>query len=230
MMLIGDSEGRLRVQRQVEDYAYRGVEFETMGFLTFVVETYERRLKNETTGSEKEQRENSGSSPMTESGRYMNDHSRSSTHVRVCRADNHNTLPNIVGPWLPRRDGEESTRPFYFAAMLAFLKPWRDLNRLKNDGDTWESAFDRYMQTASQRDRDVVSGCQYYYDTRSAVDDSNVDDEQEHHLNDGVEFDRVEMEDENVIDDGSVTASVSRMSLFSCRFIDEGVRKDFCER
>ena len=41
MRLFGDVEGKLHVQRQVEDYAYRGVEFEMMGFLSFIVETYE---------------------------------------------------------------------------------------------------------------------------------------------------------------------------------------------
>ena len=42
MTLIGGSEGKLHVNRQIEDYALRGMEFEAMGFLTFTVETYER--------------------------------------------------------------------------------------------------------------------------------------------------------------------------------------------
>lgn len=44
MTLIGNSEGKLHVQRQVEDYALQGNKFEEMGFLSFTVETYERRL------------------------------------------------------------------------------------------------------------------------------------------------------------------------------------------
>ena len=54
-------------------------------------------------------------------------------------------LPNVVGPWFPRRDGEESTKPFYYASMMALLKPWRDLQALKNYDDEWESVFDRFM-------------------------------------------------------------------------------------
>ena len=41
MTLIGNSEGKLHVQRQVEDYALRGNELKEMGFLSFTVETYE---------------------------------------------------------------------------------------------------------------------------------------------------------------------------------------------
>ena len=44
MTLIGNSEGKLHKQRQVEDYALRGNEFEEMGFLSFTVETYERHI------------------------------------------------------------------------------------------------------------------------------------------------------------------------------------------
>jgi len=32
MTLIGNTEGKLHVQRQVQDYALRSVEFEMMGF------------------------------------------------------------------------------------------------------------------------------------------------------------------------------------------------------
>lgn len=42
MTLIANVNGKLHVQRQVEDYALRGTEFESMGFLIFTVETYER--------------------------------------------------------------------------------------------------------------------------------------------------------------------------------------------
>lgn len=49
MTLIGNAEGKLHVQRQVENYALRGVEFEDMGFLTFTVETYERWIDSKAT-------------------------------------------------------------------------------------------------------------------------------------------------------------------------------------
>ena len=61
--------------------------------------------------------------------------------------------------------------------MLAFLKPWRTLHDLKDSCEDWKAAFERYMQMANQRDRDVVAGCQYYYDSRDGSNSSHVDRE-----------------------------------------------------
>ena len=61
--------------------------------------------------------------------------------------------------------------------MLAFLKPWRTLHDLKDNCENWKAAFEQYMQTANQRDRDVVAGCQYYYDSRDGSNSSHVDGE-----------------------------------------------------
>jgi hypothetical protein len=201
MALIGDTEGRLHVQRQVEDYAFRGVEFDMMGFLTFTVETYERRIT-------KEQNDNGepGHSTRSQYGHYSQSHSRSATHTRVCRSENHTFLPNIVGSWLPRRDGEENTQSYYHAAMLAFLKPWRTLHDLKTGFEDWESAFRHFMETASQRDRDVVVGCQYYYDSRDAKNDGHVDEEM--NVNDGEEGRSEELEGRDVIENESSLESV----------------------
>jgi PIF1-like helicase len=61
--------------------------------------------------------------------------------------------------------------------MLAFLKPWRDLRDLKEGYDDWECAFNGYMQSANQRDKDVISGCQYYYDSRNVADSRGAEEE-----------------------------------------------------
>ena len=200
--LRGDSNGKLHVQLQVEDYVFCGVEFETMGFLSFIVETYERRDVYDTKKDEKAmEEEQKDARPKNESRRYLNHHPRSSTHIRVARSEDHNVLPNIVGSWLPRRDGEEGSKSFYCASMLAFLKPWRDLYRLKRDDETWESAFESYMTIASQREKDVVAGCQYYYDTRSVVEDRVVDEERDMRMDDDVGTDHCENEDRKDGDD-----------------------------
>ena len=162
-------------------------------------------MKVETTTMEREHEEDVGLSFGNEKGRYLDEHSRSTTHIRVCRSDGHNVLPNIVGPWLPRRNGDESTRPFYFASMLAFLKPWRNLKDLNGHADCWETAFETYMARTSQRDKDVVAGCQYYYDTRSAIEEEKVDDDDEEHVG-GVTLDgEIENEgDEAVFEERNV--------------------------
>ena len=174
--MIGNTEGKLWVQRQIEDYALRGLEFEAMGFLTFTVETYERRKSTHDTKSEKNRDDEDENLLNIEDGRYLSDHPKANTHYRVCRNDNHNFLPNIVGPWLPRRDDEGGTKSYYYAAMLAFLKPWRDLRELIGDCESWEVAFNQFLENANQRDRDVVAGCQYYYDSRNVIGNDEMEE------------------------------------------------------
>ena len=216
MTLIGNTEGKLHVQRQVQDYALRSVEFEMMGFLTFTVETYERRMVLDNENNDHDVHEESNQSTINQYGRYLTDHPKSTTHTRVYRSENHNFLPNIVGCWLPRRDGEESTKPYYYASMLAFLKPWRDLRCLKDECDSWESAFERYMRNATQRDKDVVAGCQYYYDTRTAVDNRDTVDE----INGDGDSDLQQYrsgdvdEETEVVDESSSSTSVSKVLSF----------------
>jgi hypothetical protein len=118
-----------------------------------------------------------GHSTSNQGSHYLTNHPKRNSHYRVHRIGNHNVLPNIVGPWFPRRDGREDTKSYYYAAMLALLKPWRNVQELKDEHQTWESAFYIYMQTASQRDRDVVAGSQYYYESKKVVVNSNENGE-----------------------------------------------------
>ena len=50
------------------------------------------------------------------------------------------------------------------------LKPWRDLGKdLKQPGQTWERAFDDFLENASWKDKRVVSGLQYFHECASAA-------------------------------------------------------------
>lgn len=216
MTLIGNSEGKLHVQRQVEDYAFRGLDFEEMGFLSFTVETYERRIISKNTNIE-ENLENdnveisSRTNPevsISPNSRYSHNHPKSNTHYRVSRMENHNSLPNIVGPWLPRHDGDEDTKHYYYASMLAFLKPWRSLHQLKSSNENWETAFNAYMQTAGQRDRDVVAGCQYYYETKNvAINRGEEEDIEPQRRFDDNNDDEMDLEDESQMNSTEMNVS-----------------------
>jgi hypothetical protein len=73
MSLKANAEGKLHACRQVDDYAMRGFEFEEMGFLTFTVETYERRLEH----GEHEMNEGNMDKlgrPRNESSHYLRNH------------------------------------------------------------------------------------------------------------------------------------------------------------
>ena len=124
----------------------------------------------------------------------------------MARPENHNFLPNIVGPWFPRRDGEESTKPYYYAAMLALLKPWRDLRQLKDDNESWESAFMAFIECATQRDKDVVAGSQYYYESRNVAVNREFEGESDEGANEQ-EDDQMQVDDKYC--DDAINASVS---------------------
>jgi hypothetical protein len=48
------------------------------------------------------------------------------------------------------------------------LKPWRDLDNLKDYDESWEEIFNLFISNTSQQDRDVVAGSQYYYEIRTS--------------------------------------------------------------
>jgi hypothetical protein len=195
MSLKANAEGKLHACRQVDDYAMRGFEFEEMGFLTFTVETYERRLEH----GEHEMNEGNMDKlgrPRNESSHYLRNHPKHSTHYRILRSKDHHFLPNIVGSWFPRRDGEESMKPYYYGSMLALLKPWRRLEELKDENEIWETAFSHFFENASRRDRDVISGCQYYYESK------NIAVEEKGEKENNVEWDIInENDDEQQMED-----------------------------
>lgn len=131
---------------------------------------------------------------------YLADHSKHHTHRCVIRSIGHNTLPNIVGPFFP--DSKDNSKVnLYFASMLALLCPWRCLQDIKAQDETFKSAFESFITTASQTDLDVISGIQYHYDCKNAANEhlhedtynSLRDAEQENRIKDSND---VDMEDD----------------------------------
>ena len=81
--------------------------------------------------------------------------------------------------------------------MLALLKPWRDLQELKEEDENWEYRFNLFLETASLRDKDIISGSQYYYESKNIVTEREIEDEIEPNIaNRGDDDD--DFEDENI--------------------------------
>jgi hypothetical protein len=106
---------------------------------------------------------------------YCEGHRRFETHERVQRSKNHNYMPNIIGRWFPRRDvlGDED---FYFASLLVFLRPWRDLGQLRAAHRTWKEEGLHFLDSTTTEQRDVIAGMQYYYDSKTAAQHLSEDD------------------------------------------------------
>ena len=58
----------------------------------------------------------------------------------------------------------------YCAALLALLKPWRDLRSdLKNENETWSEAYQSFLETAPEHNHRVISGIQYFHECDTAA-------------------------------------------------------------
>jgi hypothetical protein len=99
MTLIGNADGKLHAYRQVDDYALRGVVHESMGYLTFIVETYERRKATAEGKKDDESFEDLTEARRlsrledqleNQSSTYLFPHPKSKTHLRVRRSEKHN--------------------------------------------------------------------------------------------------------------------------------------------
>ncbi|KAF8137245.1 hypothetical protein EV363DRAFT_1138283, partial [Boletus edulis] len=148
---------------------------EDRSIFSFVVDTYEEKIPrndkvvsnvNEGT-SQQPSRIQRGRVPNKRS-HYLSAHPKHETHRRVIRPPGHSTLPNIVGPFFPNAK-EESTEDLYRASILALLHPWRSLEDIKSQRDTFLTAFNNFMEKASPADLDVICGIQYYYDCRNVA-------------------------------------------------------------
>jgi hypothetical protein len=106
------------------------IEFKDINFLNYTVETYECQVTKKKTDLKEDDKNLIRT--RNDCGHYIILHPKLNTHIHIHQFKNHAYLPNIIGPWLPRRDGDNDSKPYYFAAMLVFLKPWRNFKDLKD--------------------------------------------------------------------------------------------------
>ena len=181
MTLDVANSGVLFAKSQLTDYVCRGEELAGVSFLDFFVNTYEieipvgERGSRTTRGSARDGDEHRGPGrPRNTRIKYLPHHPKADTAQRILRSLGHRNLPNFIGRWFPRNDDEE-TNSFYCASILALLKPWRELgDDLKRPGQTWEKAFNDFLEDASWKEKRVISGLQYFHECASAAatDDS----------------------------------------------------------
>lgn len=69
-------------------------------------------------------------------------------------------MPHIPGQWFPRaNDGE-----LFYASMLALLRPWRSILDIKNQNETFASAYNRYMEHVPEHITRIISNIQYFHE------------------------------------------------------------------
>lgn len=148
------ADQKLHASSQIVDYVCRGRGIEDLGFLFYLLDTYEAAAPQD---NEKDR-------PYVVP--YLDHHPRSQHRVRIIRQKGHETLPEFIGRWFPRRD-VDSLKTLYHASMLLLFKPWRDVAELKGTG--FDESFKNLIETCTDRERIIMDNIQYYYDTADRV-------------------------------------------------------------
>ena len=121
---------------------------EQCSYLAFITDTWEETYKPSAKEAQEAPQVTSSSRhvgrPCHVHSHYTKNHPKWETHRRVFRARNHNTLPQIAGPWFPHQDNPP-VHDFYCACMLTVLKPWRTASDLKSDGTSWSAMLEGYI-------------------------------------------------------------------------------------
>lgn len=87
-------------------------------------------------------------------------------HVRL---RTRNIVPVPIGPAMPRRDQETSTR--YFRLMMILFKPWRKVSELRDLDDSWVLAFEKFSATLHDDHQRVLNNMQVLNECRDSRND-----------------------------------------------------------
>ncbi|KAG8734972.1 hypothetical protein FRC11_003535, partial [Ceratobasidium sp. 423] len=195
IVLVFDRGGQLRPRSQIDDYTYRAEEASHYNVLDYFVNTYEtQRSKKEAASTASVDRADDiaenhtqGTLQQPSPGRpahrriqYLPGHPRHENWVRVLRPAEHNTLPNMIGPYFPRRSDPDQAH-LRAAWCLTLLKPWRKLTDLKTPQQSWTDALDDFIASSDNRIADIIDNLDYYRTCEAAAEakqsESNIIEE-----------------------------------------------------
>ena len=83
---------------------------------------------------------------------------------RVERVSEHETIIRFIGQWFPRNNSPTGHNELHAACILLFLKTWRQLSDLKEKNETFTQCLTRFLDTATDEQKDFVENIQYYHD------------------------------------------------------------------
>ncbi|KAF8673089.1 helicase family, partial [Rhizoctonia solani] len=190
VLLVFNTNGQLRPRSQIDDYIYRAQEASHYNVLDYFVGTYETEkqskkktaynLENEGDLIEPQIQEylpglpRKVGRPLHNRLEYLPGHPRGEHWVRVVRPQEHNTLPNMIGPYFPRRaDADQSDR--HAAWCLTLLKPWRSLAELKSTEQSWTDALKEFTETSSERILNIIDNLDHYRSCEAAAEYNQTD-------------------------------------------------------
>ncbi|KAJ7739227.1 hypothetical protein DFH07DRAFT_682301, partial [Mycena maculata] len=96
-------------------------------------------------------------------------HEQEKTHILRVRAVKDSLIPVPIGPGIPRHDRTE-LRARYCRLMLIFFKPWRQAADLRKNYQSWEEAFESFVNTCSQSVLQKMENMQIMHECRDSRD------------------------------------------------------------
>ncbi|KAF8811231.1 hypothetical protein BYT27DRAFT_7208658 [Phlegmacium glaucopus] len=169
--IITMDSGVITLKDQLHEYMFHGEEIIEMSLFTFILDTYDGKSKKHNDTDDEQMVANEISRPprrpLNRCVQYQQGFNKTG-HCRIFRTEGHETLPQFMGSWMPRND-RACDREVYCAAMLALSKPWKDLSDLKTGLESFDESFERFLQGAGKKIRDIVENIQYYYECCDAA-------------------------------------------------------------
>lgn len=168
-------DGRAILKDQLRDYKYRGIGLSSMSMLSFILNTYEGKAICETQVGEK--RRHDGTKPVGRPPSERHDYlepAKKGKMCRIVRAQGHETTPRVCGTWFARKDvaGEAD---LHRATMLALLVPWRNLQDIKGEHESFEKRYERMLEVLDEKGRRFIENAQYYHECLDGVREKESD-------------------------------------------------------
>jgi len=110
VILEADSNRKLTYKCQVQDYFLRGPKLHDLNAIDYFTNTYKERRSEKDLSTEDSQ---PFGRPHHTHVLYQEAHSKHKEMHWVVRPENHNSLPNFIGRWLPQNDDPDTHKLYY---------------------------------------------------------------------------------------------------------------------
>lgn len=165
-------DGKVEIKQKLAEYVNRGDALESWSYLDFFLGTYDgKTLKVKTSPRGRPPNIRVPYKPNTQpQGR-----------CRILRSSGHDTMPYFPACWLARRmDNAEGG--LYEASILALLKPWRSLTDVKDESQSFRTAFDHFLTTTSQENRNMVENMDFFHESSRTASANHASTDNAHNI------------------------------------------------
>jgi len=173
VIIMTNNEGHLDIRTPyTQDYLLRGAELRSLSvweYMSMVQKIPKKRILAQQSEDHHQSiivDDNSHTRPKFEFDRNHPDYN---THIQQLRHPNNRPVPTPVGPSLPRRDKIDCHEQ-YCRLMLVLLKPWNKPEDLINGNETFENAFETFLQE-NVKWKPLLDNMQLLHECRDNRDD-----------------------------------------------------------